>query len=120
MYLTFQPLKIVETNHPTPNQPGDIDHHAPGLAPHKTVKTAMATENTAFPLTGTHEFHPRTGLMALICAESRMQVLTYFFALLLGTGLCLGFLTGLNWNSGEAILLLHIVFGLIFTVLFLV
>jgi hypothetical protein len=49
-----------------------------------------------------------------------MQVLTYFFALLLGTGLYLEFLAGLNWNSGEVILLLHIVFGLIFTALFLI
>ena len=56
----------------------------------------------------------------MICAGSRMQVLTHLFALLLGTGLYLEFFAGLNWNSGEVILLLHIVFSLIFTALFLI
>ena len=92
----------------------------PVRVPARLAKTAMTTENTAFPLADMPEFRPPTGLMATICAGSRMQVLTYLFALLLGTGLYLEFFAGLNWNYGEVILLLHIVFGLIFTALFLI
>jgi hypothetical protein len=80
----------------------------------------MTTENTALLPAGLQKFPAHTSLAGLFSAGCRMQVLTYLFALLLGTGLHLEFFAGLNWNSGEVILLLHIVFGLIFTALFLI
>lgn len=45
--------------------------------------------------------------------------LSLLFAVLLGTGLHLEFLAARNWNAGEAVLLAHLLVGLIFTALFL-
>jgi len=50
---------------------------------------------------------------------ARVPLLTVMFAVLLSTGLYLEFLARRNWNAGEVILLLHIVFGLVFTVVLL-
>ncbi|WP_336084048.1 hypothetical protein [Thalassospira sp. CH_XMU1448-2] len=80
----------------------------------------MTTKNTTFPLSTVQYVPARAGVMSLIRANSRMQVLTYLFALLLGTGLYLEFFAGHNWNAGETVLLFHLFVGLIFTVLFLV
>lgn len=49
----------------------------------------------------------------------RASLLTIMFATLLGTGVYLEFLASWNWNAGEAILLLHIALGLVFTTVFL-
>lgn len=49
----------------------------------------------------------------------RALFLSLLFPLLLGTGLHVEFFAAKNWNSGEAVLLLHIALGLIFTAVFL-
>lgn len=47
------------------------------------------------------------------------SLLSLMFAVLLGTGVYIEFLAGWNWNAGEAVLLLHIVLGLVFAAMFL-
>ncbi len=50
---------------------------------------------------------------------ARVPLLAVTFAVLLSTGLYLEFLARHNWNAGEVVLLLHVVFGLAFTIVFL-
>ncbi|WP_374649812.1 hypothetical protein [Dongia sp.] len=52
-------------------------------------------------------------------ATRRTFLLSTMFALLLGTGVYLEYFAGRNWNSGEAVLLLHLVLGFGFTAMFL-
>lgn len=52
-------------------------------------------------------------------AVRRASLLTLMFAVLLGTGVYIEFLAGWHWNAGEAVLLLHIVLGLVFVAMFL-
>ncbi|WP_145926069.1 DUF4405 domain-containing protein [Shinella sp. HZN7] len=49
----------------------------------------------------------------------RALALSLLFVALVCTGLYLEFLAGRNWNAGEAVLLVHLALGLIFTALFL-
>jgi hypothetical protein len=52
-------------------------------------------------------------------AVRRASLLSLMFAVLLGTGVYIEFLASWNWKAGEAVLLLHIVLGLVFAAMFL-
>lgn len=51
-------------------------------------------------------------------AVRRTSLLTILFAVLLGTGIYIEFLAARNWNAGEAVLVLHIVLGLVCVAVF--
>jgi len=68
--------------------------------------------NAPLPLESTVRNAPATP------TKSRTSLLiSLLFAGLLGTGLHLEWLAGRNWNSGEIVLLAHLLLGLVFAVL---